>query len=85
MEGGKEVTNEQFIKVLRKTERIFIVILLLGIVLLLLWNFVEFIRTYDEVSYPHAAHPLAFGFALGLFTFFLVSWYKNVGKGDIEQ
>lgn len=64
------MNNLTFIKILRKAERIFIVILFLGILVAVIFE----IRETGRVI---------LGYGLGLFNVFLWHWWKNVGRGDI--
>ena len=66
------MTNEGFIRVLRKAERVFIIVLFLGIIT----------GVFSEIR---ETGRVILGYGLGLFTVFLWSWWKNVGKGDIEE
>ena len=82
---GQEMTNDQYRKKLRKVERILIVMVLIGIIVMVMWNLINFIRVYDEFNTPYASYPLFAGFVIGLFTIFLVSFYRRIDKDDIEQ
>jgi hypothetical protein len=77
--------NDQFIKHLRTFERIIIIMLFAGIVVTLIWNLANFLKIYNGFNEPYASYPLLAGYIICLLTIFLVSWYKNVGKGDVAQ
>ncbi len=66
------MNNSTFVRVLRKVERVFVIILFLGIVASVFINFINFNGLF------------IIGYILGLFTVFLWYWYKNIGRGDIE-